>query len=153
MWIRRRLESRVLNGIHVSTSAGSLWYRSSNTEAFNAVPPERERKGRWSGEERTGHIDVASGGEMKTRSTCGQILPNNATNQAPALRRSVMEMITSVDGRRSPCRGEAELKCDVLFLPLEFGSPCLETYALYTSLDGAQAQLYFLNQDTHWHVM
>ena len=32
------------------------------------------------------------------------------------------------------------------FLPLEFGFPQIETYALYTSLDGAHPVLYFLNQ-------
>lgn len=43
----------------------------------------------------------------------------------------------------APRRSEVELKSSAKFLPLEFGFLCLETYALYTSLDGAHALLYF----------
>lgn len=44
------------------------------------------------------------------------------------------------------CCSEGELKSSAKFLPLEFGFLCFETYALYTSLDVANALLYFLNQ-------
>lgn len=124
-------------------------------------PPERDSKrewGRWSEKERAGHNDGESGKKVNTRYRqrqipwCLTVTVRSDTLQCykwgPVLcisKQFVREIITFWI-KRAPRRSEVELKSSVKFLPLEFEFLCLETYALYTSLDWAHALLYFLNQ-------
>lgn len=156
---RESLYSWVLHGSHMPP----FWDQNNAMKVcLYSVPPETDRKGKtwrwnWRGWNRTQRWrqQKESGYRYRQRKIplCLTFTVKSNTFEilqirpiTPAILKQFVRDIITFWIERALCRSEVELQSSAKFLPLEFGLLRLETYALYTSLDRANALLYFLNQ-------